>query len=100
MKMNLPEKKVKWNAGGIYQVLHLSRSSTINLTYGSGAVIQKTCKIVEFINPADVNKTKKTQEKEDNYGPLIYMLQVIYLEYRFSLISVIVGAMGTIPLLL
>ena len=63
-------------------------------------MIQKTCKIVEFINPADVNKTKKTQEKEDNYGPLIYMLQVIYLEYRFSLISVIVGAMGTIPLLL
>ena len=34
----------------------------------------KTCKIVEFSCPADVNVTKKIQEKEDNYGPLIRML--------------------------
>lgn len=61
MKINLPEKKVKWNAGGIYQVLHLSRSSTINFWCRD----TKNCKIVEFINPADVNETKKTQEKED-----------------------------------
>ena len=31
----------------------------------------KTCKIVEFSCPADVNVTKKMQEKEENYGPLI-----------------------------
>ena len=67
--MNLPEKKVKWNAGGIYQVLHLSRSSTINLTYGSGAVIQKTCKIVEFINPADVKRQKRHKKKKTTMDP-------------------------------
>lgn len=63
-------------------------------------MIQKTCNIAEFINPADVNETKKTQEKEDNYGPLIYMLQVIYSEYKFPFISVIVDTMGAITLLL
>ena len=40
--------------------------------------------------------TKKIQEKEDNYGLLIHMLQVTYTEYKFSFIPVIVGAMGTI----
>ena len=63
-------------------------------------MIQKTCNIVEFSNPADKNETKKTQEKEDNYGPLIYMLQVIYPEYKFPFISVIVDTMGAITLLL
>ena len=53
----------------------------------------KTCKIL-----VDVNVTKKIQEKESNYGPLIRMLQVIYPEYRFSFIPVIVGAMGAIPI--
>ena len=42
--------------------------------------------------------TKKIQEKEDNYGPLIFMLQVTYPEYRFLFIPVIVGAMGAIPI--
>ena len=41
--------------------------------------------------------TKKIQEKEDNYGPLIFMLQVAYPEYRFLFTPVIVGAMGAIP---
>ena len=58
----------------------------------------KTCKIVEFSCPADVNVTKKIQEKEDNYAPPICMLQVTYPEYRFSFIPVILGAMGAIPI--
>ena len=32
----------------------------------------KTCKIVEFSCPADVNVTKKIQEKEDNYATPSY----------------------------
>ena len=31
----------------------------------------KTCKIIDFSYPACVNVTKKIQEKEHNYGPLI-----------------------------
>ena len=42
--------------------------------------------------------TKKIQEKEDNYEPLIHMLEVTYHVYRFSFIPVIVGAMGAIPI--
>ena len=57
----------------------------------------KTCKIVEFSCPPDVNVTKKIQQKEDNYGPLICMLQVTYLEYRLLFIPVIVRAMGATP---
>ena len=40
--------------------------------------------------------TKKIQEKEDNYGHIICMLQVTYREYKFLFIPVIVGAMGAI----
>ena len=58
----------------------------------------KTCKIVEFTCPADVNVTKKIKEKEDNYGPLIRMLQVKNPEYRFSFIPVIAGAMEAVPI--
>ena len=38
------------------------------------------------------------QEKEDNYGSLIRMLQETYPEYRFLFIPVIVGAMGVMPI--
>lgn len=38
--------------------------------------------------------TKKIQEKEDNYGTFICMLQVRNPEYRILFISVIVDAMG------
>ena len=58
----------------------------------------KTYKVVEFSCAAGVNVSKKIQEKEDNYGPLMRMLQVIYPEYRFSFIPVIVGAMGAMPI--
>ena len=54
--------------------------------------------MVKFSCPADVNVTKKMLEKEDNYGPLICILQVTYSEYRFSFITVTVGAMGAIPI--
>ena len=57
----------------------------------------KTCKIVEFTCPADVNVTKKIKEKEDNYGPLIRMLQVKNPEYRFSFIPAVVDAKEVIP---
>ena len=34
---------------------------------------KKTCKLVQFNFSADVKVTKKTQEKDDNYGPLVCM---------------------------
>ena len=58
---------------------------------------EKTCKVVEFSCPNDVNVTKKIQEKEDNYGPLLRAMQITYPEYRFSFVPIVVGALGTIP---
>ena len=52
-----------------------------------------TCKIVELSCSADVKVTKKTQEKEENFGPLIHMLQVMYPEYIFLFIPIILDAM-------
>ena len=57
----------------------------------------KSCKIVEFSCPADVNVVKKVAEKENIYGPLIRNMQLMYKEYKFSFIPIIVGALGTIP---
>ena len=58
---------------------------------------EKTCKVVEFSCPNDVNVTKKIQEKEDNYGPLLGAMQITSPEYRFSFVLIIVGALGKIP---
>lgn len=52
-----------------------------------------TCKIVELSCSADVKVTKKIQEKEENFGPLIHMLQVMYPEYIFLFIPIILDAM-------
>ena len=57
----------------------------------------KLCNVVEFSRPADINVSKKVQEKEDNYGPLLRAMQLTYPEYKFTFTPVIVGALGKIP---
>ena len=57
----------------------------------------KSCKVVEFSCPADVNVVKKVPEKENIYGPLIRNMQLMYKDYKFTFIPIIVGALGTIP---
>ena len=37
----------------------------------------KTCQMVEFSCPADVNVSKKVSEKENIYGPLIRSMQFL-----------------------
>ena len=60
-------------------------------------LLEKHCNVIEISCPADVNVTKKTQEKKDNYGPLMRMLQLMYPDYTFTFIPVIIGALCTIP---
>ena len=43
--------------------------------------------------PADVNKTKKVEEKLNNYGPLIHNLQIMYPHYKFQMVPVVNGAL-------
>ena len=57
----------------------------------------KTCQVVEFSCPADVNVSKKVSEKENIYGPLIRSMQLLYPDYKFEFIPIIVGALGSIP---
>ena len=56
-----------------------------------------TCDVIEFSCPADVNVANKVGGKENIYGPLLRNLQLLYPEYRYSFVPIIVGALGTIP---
>ena len=57
----------------------------------------KICKITEISCPADVNVTKKVEEKLNNYGPLISNLQIMYPHYKFQMVPIVIGALGYVP---
>ena len=57
----------------------------------------KICKIIEMSCPADINITKKIEEKLNNYGPLICNLQIIYRHYKFQMVPIVIGALGYVP---
>ena len=52
------------------------------------------CSIVEFSCPADINVTKKENEKMNIYGPLIRNMQMMYPKYKFKMIPVVIGTLG------
>lgn len=54
----------------------------------------KVCSIVEISCPADVNVSRRTKEKIDKYGPLIRNMQMLYGEYKFSMVPIIIGCLG------
>ena len=57
----------------------------------------KECQGVEFSCPGDINVTRKIQEKENTYGPLLRNLQILYSEYSYQFIPIIIGVLGSIP---
>ena len=52
------------------------------------------CTVVDFSCPLDSNITKKVAEKKNNYGPLIRSMQIMYPNYKFEMIPVIIGCLG------
>ena len=58
---------------------------------------EKTCDIIEVSCPADINITKKEEEKPSTYIPLIRNLQIMHPNYHYRIIPTIVGALGSIP---
>ena len=58
---------------------------------------EKISTIIEFSCPVDINISKKIAEKTDNYGPSIRNLQIMYLQYRFMFVPIIVGTFGWVP---
>ena len=49
---------------------------------------------VDFSCPLDSNITKKVAEKKNNYGPLIRNMQIMYPNYKFEMIPVVIGCLG------
>ena len=57
----------------------------------------KECQVVEFSCPGDINVIRKIQEKENTYSPLLCNLQILYLEYSYQVIPIVIGALSSIP---
>ena len=96
MAMNSFSQKTISNIGGTYLSKHRQKYDIISQTLSYGTPNTK-CNVVEFSRPADINVSKKVQEKEDNYGPLLRAMQLTYPEYKFTFTPIIVGALGKIP---
>ena len=62
-----------------------------------GEIENKNCHILKFSYPADVNVTRKATEKLENYGPLLWILQLTHPNYKFSFELIIIGIIGTVP---
>ena len=58
--------------------------------------MKKLCQVTHFSCPADINASRRVEEKVATYGPLIRNLQIMYNDYRFKILLVVVGALGTI----
>ena len=57
---------------------------------------EKTCNIVGFSCPAEINITKKEEEKLSAYVPLVRNLQIMHPNYHYKIIPIAVGALGSI----
>ena len=55
------------------------------------------CQVIGFNCPDDCNVLKKVEEKMAAYSPLIRNLQIMFKEYCFKMLPVVVCALGTIP---
>ena len=58
---------------------------------------KKLFSVIEFSCPADINISRKINEKMNTYGPLLRNLHIFYPEYKFEMIPVVVGALGYLP---
>ena len=52
------------------------------------------CTVVDLSCPLDSNITKKVAEKKKIYGPLIGNKQIMYPNYKFEMIPVVIGCLG------
>ena len=55
---------------------------------------KKICTILEVSCPTDVNISRKIDEKLNNYAPLVRNMQIMYSDYKFAIVPIIIGALG------
>ena len=58
---------------------------------------ERLCRIIDFSCPADINISRKIDEKMNIYCPLLRNLQVLYLLCKFEIIPFVAGALGYVP---
>ena len=58
----------------------------------------KICSIIEFSSQLDININKKVNEKLENYGQLVWNLQIMYPDYKFQVAPIVFAAMGFVQL--
>ena len=58
---------------------------------------EKLCTIIEFSCPAGIIVLRKIDQKMNIYCPLLRNLQILYPEYKFDMIPIVVGALGYVP---
>ena len=57
----------------------------------------KVCKIIDICVPLDFNVTLHETTKRDNYTSLLGQLKKMYPGYTYTIIPVVIGALGTVP---
>ena len=56
-----------------------------------------TCKVIDVCVPLDTNVELRETTKRNSYIDLVDQLQRIYPKYKYTIVPIIVGALGTIP---
>ena len=57
---------------------------------------EKICQVIKFSCPADISVSRKVEYEVAAYAPLIRNLQIMYKDYYFKMLPVVVGTLGTI----
>ena len=57
----------------------------------------KICSIIEFSCLLDISINRKVNEKLENYDPYVHNLQIMYPEYKFQVIPLVIVTMGYTP---
>ena len=58
---------------------------------------EKIYQVIEFSCPTDINVSRKVEEKVAADGSLTRNLHVMYKDYHFKMLPLVVGALSTIP---
>ena len=58
---------------------------------------KKICTIVEVSCPADVSISRNINEKLNNYPALVRNMQIMCSDYKFVVLTIIIGALGNFP---
>ena len=88
--VNSCTKSTNWNTGGTSRLKH-NKPNVVLWNHN-----EKLCSIIEFICPADINFSRKIDEKMNAYCLHLRILQILYTEYKFEAIPIVVGAIGSV----